>query len=320
MGRNRELGMTRLRIDLGYDGTDFHGWAIQSDAGLRTVQGELQLWISRVLRAPGLPSLVVAGRTDAGVHARRQVAHLDIPDDWDAGTTAATLQRRLRAALPDDIAVNRVTVAPPGFDARFSAIWRRYVYRLTDGVPDPLLRRWVVGLKGTLDLDALNAAARQLVGLHDFVAFCKAREGATTIRDLLDVRAERTPTCVELTVRADAFCHSMVRSLTGALVDVATGRRDAAWLRGLLDRTRRSGEVRVMPAKGLTLEEVGYPDNAELAARALQARAVRSLDCCPDDAEPNAGTPQTPAVHVSDRRPGETYTSPDTDRKGDVSP
>ncbi|MDR3069511.1 MAG: tRNA pseudouridine(38-40) synthase TruA [Propionibacteriaceae bacterium] len=282
--------MTRLRLDIGYDGTDFHGWAAQVGAAgeLRTVQGELQLWISRILRAADLPPLVVAGRTDAGVHARGQVAHLDIPDSWDAEERASHLAYRLRAALPDDISVKRVTIAPAGFDARFAAIWRRYVYRITDKAADPLTRNHVVAWPHAIDLDVLNAAGATLLGLRDFAAFCKFKEGGTSIRKLLDVAAERV--CgqngcefIELTFRADAFCHSMVRSLTGGLIDVATGKREVDWLTRLLQTGKRCSDVRVMPACGLTLEEVGYPAAGELAARAIEARARRKL--CRGDEE-----------------------------------
>ena len=268
--------MTRYRLDLGYDGAGFHGWAAQT--GLRTVQGELETWIARVLRLPEPPVLVCAGRTDAGVHARGQVAHLDL-DLPEPELVAETLARRLRRALPDDLAVHRVSMAPDGFDARFAAIWRRYAYRLTDGVPDPLLRHTTATVRGTLDVDRLNEAGRMLVGLHDFAAFCRARDGATTIRELQWLHAVRLADGrVEIGVRADAFCHSMVRSLVGALVEVATGRRSPEWLAGLLDVAVRSGDVPVMPPYGLVLEEVGYPADDQLAVRAQQARARRSLE------------------------------------------
>ena len=268
----------RLRVDLAYDGTDFHGWAAQP--GLRTVQGELERWIERVLRLPEAPELVCAGRTDAGVHARGQVAHLNLPDSLgDPAVVAALLLRRLRRALPVDVVARAVTPALPGFDARFSAIWRRYVYRLTDRPADPLQRRTVVAHPQPLDVEALNAAARPLVGLHDFAAFCRARAGATTVRELRRAAAERDSSgVIEVTVVADAFCHSMVRSLVGGLVAVASGRRDPSWLASLIDTPTRAGSITVMPPHGLVLEEVGYPDPAELEARATQARARRTLD------------------------------------------
>lgn len=267
----------RLRLDIAYDGTEFHGWARQR--GLRTVQEELEAWIPRVLRLHEPVNLTCAGRTDAGVHARGQVAHVDLPDVNDVPKTVSELTYRLRNVLPSDVVVRRVSLAPPGFDARFSAIWRRYVYRLADSTPDPLLRGHVTAVRTELDLQRINAVAPRLVGLHDFAAFCKQRDGATTIRNLQQLSARRTwDDIAEITVRADAFCHSMVRSLVGALVAVATKRQDADWLVGLLDAGRRAGEVRVMPATGLTLEEVGYPPDRELAARATAARARRSLE------------------------------------------
>ena len=267
----------RLRLDIAYDGTEFHGWAAQR--GLRTVQEELEAWIPRVLRLSEPVSLTCAGRTDAGVHARGQVAHVDLPEVNDVPQTIAELGYRLRNVLPSDVVVRRVSLAPPGFDARFSAIWRRYVYRIADSTPDPLLRIHVIPLRTELDLQRLNAVAGKLRGLHDFAAFCKQREGATTIRNLLQLSARRTwGDVAEITVKADAFCHSMVRSLVGALVAVSTGRREPDWLVGLLHARERAGDIRVMPPGGLTLEEVGYPRDRELAARAVEARARRTLD------------------------------------------
>ncbi len=267
--------MTRFRIDLGYDGAGFHGWARQD--GLRTVEEELEVWISRILRAETPLTLRCAGRTDAGVHARGQVAHFDLATD-SPELVAATLAARLRRALPEDLVVYRVSVAPDGFDARFAAIWRRYAYRLADRPLDPLLRHTTTRTRGALDVERVNAAGASLVGLHNFAAFCRAREGATTIRELQRLQAVRLPDGrVEIGVRADAFCHCMVRSLVGALVEVGTGRRDVAWPATLLDRGGRCGEIPVMPPGGLVLEEVGYPADAELAARAAAARAKREL-------------------------------------------
>ncbi len=270
---------TRYRIDLAYDGAGFHGWARQD--GLRTAQGTLEHWITLVLRLNTPAELTVAGRTDAGVHARGQVAHADLPGD----DLAPELFRRLSRVLPDDLVVGRVAVAPPGFDARFAAIWRRYAFRLCDGVPDPLQRHLAVRVRGELDAATMDDAARGLVGLHDFGAFCKRRDGATTVREMLECRTERAASgLVEVRLVADAFCHSMVRSVVGALVAVGSGQRDAAWFAGLIDRPDRAGDVTVLPPHGLTLEEVGYPADADLAARALTARARR-----------DAAAPTTPA-------------------------
>lgn len=261
----------RWRLDLAYDGTDFSGWAVQP--GRRTVQGELERWLPQVLRLSEPVTLTCAGRTDAGVHARGQVAHVDLPDDCDA----SVLEHRLRRVLPPDVVIWAARPAPPGFDARFSALWRRYCYRLADRPLDPLLRGHVVAVREPLDLEALNAAGRALLGLHDFAAFCRRRDGATTIRTLLDLRAlRRTDGVVEVEVRADAFCHSMVRSLMGAVTAVATGRRDLRWLESVRGSPVRHSEIQVLPAHGLVLEEVCYPADEALAGRAEAARRERS--------------------------------------------
>ena len=273
----------RIRLDLGYDGTDFSGWAAQP--GRRTVEGELSAALTTVLRSAEAVRLTVAGRTDAGVHARGQVAHADLArGDWAAVPGRSdrapedALRSRLAGVLPPDVAVARVAVAPAGFDARFSAISRRYLYRLADDVAthDPLRRRETVTVRGHLDPHAMNEAAYLLVGLHDFAAFCKQREGATTVRTLLGLSWERGPDgVVEGTVVADAFCHSMVRALVGALVPVGDGRRDVDWPAEVLTGGVRDPGVRVMPPHGLSLEAVTYPPDAELAARALETRATR---------------------------------------------
>jgi tRNA pseudouridine38-40 synthase len=275
----------RIRIDLSYDGTAFSGWAAQP--GRRTVEGTLAEALTTLLRSPEPVRLVVAGRTDAGVHARGQVVHADVdPQAWaalrgrsvrPAEEAAAT---RLRGILPADVAVRRVTVAPDGFDARFSALSRRYLYRICDdaGRLDPLRRHDTVLVRGPLDVDLMDAAAHRLLGLHDFAAFCRRRDGATTVRTLLHHRWARGPDgTVEGTVVADAFCHSMVRALVGAVVPVGEGRLDVDTPRQVLDGGARDARVRVMPAHGLSLEEVTYPADADLAQRAEQARATRVL-------------------------------------------
>ncbi len=263
----------RWRMDLAYDGTEFHGWALQP--GLRTVQGVLEEWLPRLLRTDGRVDLTVAGRTDAGVHARAQVCHFDFGD----ADLAGMLQHRLAKVLPEDIAVYRVRPAPEGFDARFSATWRRYCYRIADQWPDPLLRRTHARSRFPLDVEVMNAAATMLTGLRDFAPFCKPRAGATTIRDLRELRVQRTaPGVVSVHLVSDAFCHSMVRSLVGALSAVAGGRRSLAWLEEVAASSRRHPDVTVMPARGLTLEEVGYPADEDMAARAIQSRAVRTLE------------------------------------------
>ena len=271
----------RLRIDLAYDGGDFHGWAAQP--GLRTVQGELEAALATVLRVGAVP-VVCAGRTDTGVHARGQVVHLDVEPAALAATAGRydgdpcdALARRLDGLLPADLRVRRVVTAPDGFDARFSPVWRRYVYRITDGVPDPLTRGHVLAWPRPVDVDAVNDASAALLGLHDFAAFCKQREGATTVRTLLELTWNRDGDLVTGTVRGDAFCHHMVRSLVGCLLAVGEGRRPVAWTGEVLAAGVRDPAVTVVPPHGLTLEEVGYPPDADLASRAGQTRTRRAM-------------------------------------------
>ncbi|TWD79474.1 tRNA pseudouridine38-40 synthase [Kribbella amoyensis] len=262
----------RWRIDLRYDGTGFHGWARQN--GLRTVQGALEEALRTVLRVAEPPVVTCAGRTDTGVHARGQVTHVDLA----AELTGRDLLRRLNGVLPEDVAVTAVTEAPAGFDARFAALARRYVYRLCDDAAgwDPLRRTEVLRVGRPLDVDRMNAAAQRLLGEHDFAAFCKKREGASTVRALLEFSWERvSPGLLEGTVIADAFCHSMVRALVGSMIPVGDGRRDVDWPATVLAGKVRDSAVSVLPAHGLTLEEVRYPADEDLAARALQARQVR---------------------------------------------
>ena len=268
-------GLVRLRLDLGYDGTGFAGWAIQP--GLRTVQAVLEGALSTLFRVPRVP-VVVAGRTDAGVHAIGQVCHCDVDLlRWEQERDR--MVRRLAGLLPPDVRVHAVGVAPAHFDARFGALWRRYRYRICDadyGVP-ALRRVDTAGWKRALDATAMHQAGQRLLGLHDYAAFCRRREGATTVRHLQRLTVARTGELVEIEVQADAFCHSMVRSLVGALAAVGEGSQDADWPHRLLTLGRRSDHVTVAPPHGLTLIEVGYPTEAELAARAAEARAVRSL-------------------------------------------
>ena len=274
----------RIRIDLAYDGTDFSGWAAQP--GLRTVEGELSAALGTILRTDP-PRLTVGGRTDAGVHARGSVAHADIDDTAWAGLPGRSDRppheaavTRLAGVLPADVVVRSVSEVPEAFDARFSALQRRYTYRLCDtpATLDPLRRRDTVVHKKPLDVAAMDEAARGLVGLHDFAAFCKKREGATTVRTLLEYSWTRGADGILTgTVIADAFCHSMVRALVGSVVPVGEGRYAACWPREILTGGVRDPRVSVMPAHGLCLEEIVYPADEQLAARADQARATRTL-------------------------------------------
>lgn len=278
----------RIRLDLAYDGTHFRGWARQP--ALRTVQGTLEGALTRILG--GAPSLVVAGRTDSGVHASGQVVHLDLDTEQqqrlqhrprEASDPVPALAARIGGVLGRyaDAVVHRTSIAPDGFDARFSAVWRRYEYRIADDVAgyDPLERHRTTSVRGRLNEQAMDAAARSLTGLHDFAAYCRAREEATTIRTLLDFSWRRTPTGVlAAEVRADAFCHGMVRALVGACVAVGQGRLDVDDVAGLRDAGERTSEFTVLAARGLTLTEVGYPADALLGTRAEQTRARRDRE------------------------------------------
>ncbi len=274
----------RLRLDLAYDGSDFHGWAAQPR--LRTVQGTVEAALAQVLRVESV-RLTCAGRTDTGVHARGQVAHADLDEgvlEAAAGRSAAApsdaLVRRLNGVLPDDVRVHRAAEVPGAFDARFSALWRRYAYRVADAphLVDPLRRTSVLAWPRRLDLGAMNAAARHLVGEHDFAPFCRRREGATTVRTLLDLGWGRDGAGLAVaTVRADAFCHSMVRALVGCLLAVGEGRREPSWAADVLRAGVRDPAVTVMHGHALTLEEVAYPAEADLAAQADAARVLRTL-------------------------------------------
>lgn len=276
----------RLRLEVGYDGTDFAGWAPQ--AGQRTVAGLIDEALSTVFRTPVV--VRAAGRTDAGVHATGQVAHVDVPNDALAHAYPRTprpadpefepLVRRLSRFLPADVRVRDITRAPAGFDARFSALRRHYEYRLGTapyGVA-PQLARFVTVWPRPLDVDAMAAAGRTLIGLHDFAAFCRHREGATTIRDLQRLDWSRDGDILTAHVTADAFCWSMVRSLVGALLAVGEHRRAPAWCAGLLQASRRSSDFAAAPAQGLTLVGVDYPADDQLAARTVVTRDLRVVD------------------------------------------
>jgi tRNA pseudouridine38-40 synthase len=234
--------------------------------------------LGAVLRLPTAPALTVAGRTDAGVHARGQVAHFEVPAPcWEAA--AQTAHRRLAGLLPDDVRVWRLSQVPAEFDARFSALWRRYAYRVCDGPSgaDPLSRHMTLWHPGPLDLAAMNEAGRLCLGEHDFAAFCRRREGATTVRALLRLEWERqAPGLAVAAVVADAFCHNMVRALIGAMLRVGEGSKPAEWPAQVLASRVRNPAVRVLPAHGLCLEEVGYPPPAEWAARASISRRLRT--------------------------------------------
>jgi len=265
------LSVVRLRLDVAYDGSGFSGWAAQPDR--RTVAGELTAALDR-LCGP-ISGLTVAGRTDAGVHATGQVCHVDVAGPFDD-----SLIRRLAGVLPPDVRVTAANVVPDSFDARFSALSRRYEYRVTDAPSggNPLRRHDTLPWPRPLDVAAMTAASAGLVGEHDFAAYCRRKEHGTTLRRIhrFDWRREPDGEVVVATVEADAFCQAMVRSLVGALLAVGDGRRPVDWPASLLDRPQRADEVNVVPAHGLTLVAVAYPPQEAYAARAEVTRRQRS--------------------------------------------
>jgi tRNA pseudouridine38-40 synthase len=279
-------GHVRLRLDIAYDGTEFAGWAVQ--AGQRTVAGVLDEALSTVFRTP--VQLRAAGRTDTGVHATGQVAHVDVPPDAlshayprtrrQADSEFLPLVRRLARFVPQDVRVLDIGRGAAGFDARFSALRRHYVYRLSTapyGV-EPQEARFVTAWPRPVDVDAMAVASRDLVGLHNFAAFCRHREGATTIRDLQRLDWSRDGDRVTAHVTADAFCWAMVRSLVGALLAVGEHRRERGWCATLLASTQRSSDFAAAPPQGLTLVGVDYPPDDELEARTKVTRELRVAD------------------------------------------
>jgi tRNA pseudouridine38-40 synthase len=265
-----ESGFRRLRLDISYDGTNFSGWAVQPDR--RTVQQCIEEAISTVTQSKA--ETIVAGRTDAGVHATGQVIHVDIPESLDLSDLAYKLNR----ILDEDIRINQIEIAPPAFHARFSALRRYYEYRILDEnkVIPPLARFNSESWYRPLDLDVMNQASALLLGTHNFAAFCKFREGATTIRTLETYSWRRDNQGFLIgDVVADAFCYSMVRNLVGAIFCVADGRKDVSWITTLLEDKERVSDSLVFPGRGLTLYKVDYPSAQELLERAAKTIARR---------------------------------------------
>lgn len=267
-------GLTRVRGTVSYDGTDFSGWGLQPDR--RTVQGEIEGAVATVMRTDRR-HVQCAGRTDAGVHATGQVFHVDVPRSAYQGPEA--MLRRLNALLPEDVVVTAMSDAPIGFDARFSALSRSYVYLVNDGLRSPLNRRFVHQHRYPVDVPLMQRAAQQLLGLHDFTAFCRPKDSGTSIRDLQRFDwVRRVDGVIEISVTADAFCYSMVRMLVGAVLEVGAGRQPERWLVEYLAGRMRSTGIFVAPAHGLTLTAVDYPPDDQLLARQMQTKNTRDAD------------------------------------------
>ena len=268
-----ESGFRRLRIDLAYDGTNFAGWAKQPDR--RTVQECIEEALAKISRIS--PESIVAGRTDAGVHATGQVIHVDLPES----VALEDLVYKLNRILDQDVRINKISIAPEAFHARFSALRRYYRYKILDDnkVLDPLARLDVETWYRPLDLEVMNKTSALLLGEHDFAAFCKYREGATTIRTLEKYEWKRSPEgFLVADIVADAFCYSMVRNLVGAVVCVADGRFDPEWIVGVLNNKERVSDSLVFSGRGLTLYQVDYPNDSELLERAKKTIARRNED------------------------------------------
>jgi tRNA pseudouridine38-40 synthase len=271
---NAAQGLIRIRGKIAYDGKDFSGWGMQPDR--RTVQGDLEDAISTLLRVDRV-IVQCAGRTDAGVHATAQVIHFDIAEK-DA-MEMKDLTYKINAILPEDISIQELEVTTSDFDARFAALSRSYEYLIYQGQRNPLLRDRAHRSYLPLDVQAMNDASQSLIGLHDFSAFCKKREGATTIRTLMKFDWSELPDgLIKVELEADAFCYSMVRGLIGAVLAIGEGKFDKAWLENYLAGKEREAHVFAAPALGLTLVDVKYPEPSEYAKRIAETLHVRDSD------------------------------------------
>jgi tRNA pseudouridine38-40 synthase len=271
---NAAQGLIRISGKIAYDGKDFSGWGLQPDR--RTVQGVLEDAISTLLRVDRV-IVQCAGRTDAGVHATAQVIHFDIAET-DA-MEMKDLTYKINAILPEDVSIQELEVTTPDFDARFAALSRSYEYLIYQGQRNPLLRERAHRSYLPLDVAAMNDASKALIGLHDFSAFCKKREGATTLRTLMKFEwTETADGLIKVELEADAFCYSMVRGLIGAVLAIGEGKFDKAWLENYLAGREREAHVFAAPALGLTMVDVNYPDASEYANRIGETLQVRDTD------------------------------------------
>jgi tRNA pseudouridine38-40 synthase len=275
-------GSVRWRLTLAYDGTGFHGFATQD--GQRTVAGSLEVALARVCRTP--VKLTCAGRTDTGVHAVHQVVHFDLPPERSTGLDPVALVKSCNSQLAPSIVVREAGVAPDGFDARHSAVARRYRYLVVNApVADPLLAGLAWHVVDELDLRTMQAAADALLGEHDFRAFCRRVPGTSVddpiYRRVVDARwtamasegakepegalpgaspglVPEVGRLLTFEIEANAFCHQMVRSLVGTLVDVGRGRNRASDILWILRSADRQQASQPAPPQGLTLTAVRY--------------------------------------------------------------
>lgn len=274
-------GRFRFRMDLAYDGTDFNGFAKQDN--LRTVAGELLSGLVKIFGEDDEDfRMRVAGRTDKGVHAQAQVLHLDLTEEQLKRIRRGHgVAERLNRIIDPDVRVTSFEAADPGFHARFSALYRRYRYSIADRsvTPNPMTSRYMLEILWHLDVAPMVEAAREFMGLRDFKAFCKEREGTTTIRELREISVKRRANgVIDIEIEADAFCHNMVRSIVGALMAAGSGRTTPAEVRKALTGKRNEHAYKVQPPQGLTLIKIAYPPKSKLAAQAELTQRVRTLD------------------------------------------
>lgn len=285
-------GVVRMRGDIAYDGTEFHGWATQGKPEqLRTVQDELEAALRLVLQRPGLAT-VVAGRTDAGVHATAQVFHVDVPlaalarirgTDESFTAKVQALYRRIRSLVKirGDVYLNSLEPVPASFHARFSALSRQYNYRIADALSphNPLRRADTMWHRYPLDAEAMNTLGAELIGLHDWASFAIPKPHATTIREVKEFSWARDSDGVLVgNVVADAFCHHQVRFMVGAAVAVGQGVLTIDQVLKIQAQLQRSRLIKLMPANGLTLIGVEYPAPNAFASQAKITMARRQLE------------------------------------------
>jgi tRNA pseudouridine38-40 synthase len=274
-------GRFRYRIDLAYDGTDFYGFSKQS--AHRTVAGELLSGLVKIFGEDDEDfRMRVAGRTDAGVHAQAQVAHLDLtPEQLKRVRRGHGVAERLNKIIDPDVRVTAFEEADPGFHARFSALSRRYRYSIADRsvTPNPMTSRYMLEILWNLEVAPMIEVAKEFMGLRDFRAFCKERDGTTTIRELREISVKRRPNgVIDIEVEADAFCHNMVRSVVGALMSAGSGRTTAKEVRKALKGQRNEHAYKVQAPQGLTLIKISYPAKSKLGAQAELTQRMRTLD------------------------------------------
>ena len=272
---SKRSGLLRIRLDIAYDGTNFSGFGTQPHH--RTVQGELNKVLKKFLRVTSIKT-IGAGRTDKGVHARGQVVHFDVSANiWNQIKDPMYKFRRL---LPIDIQVRKVSIVPEDFDARYSALTRRYSYTVCDSKDglDPLNSRFVLDYRKKLDDHSMNKASQMLIGLNDFYAFCKTRDGSTTIRNLIKFKWSRKSEVVTCEIIADAFCYSMVRGLVGAMLQVGTGKKNETWPQEIMLKRKKVTDLNVVSPKALILEEVTYPHPSLYKSQYELTRRMRFLE------------------------------------------